>query len=343
MSNFTQIQQESFVEERKQVTLPQKEYQKHINFGIKKENRIHIKVQFQAQIINCKHNRLPDNLYSQVDVTRIINNNVILAVNNNKQLEKVRSCIKASWRDKVLYLQFFIAEFEKKKEVQIVKEVDNTRIIELEAENERLRILIEKIRSEVITQRIQEVNNEAEGWKRKFQEINHDYSETQEKLMNAEIELEALKKQKIVTTNKFRFKCQIVSIWYQTQCMSSLKSLIKIKNNLEMQTPEPQTIQYKFRSRSRDTSKLKLMARSTTDSSSSSSNSSSSSSSSSSGSSSGSSSSSGCHFHYQIGDKIDKYLITQYLCSGTFGIVLEVIDELANTYAVKVIRLIFRS
>lgn len=41
-------------------------------------------------------------------------------------------------------------------------------------------------------------------WKRKFQEVNHDYNEAQEKLMNVEIELEALKKEKArVLINKY--------------------------------------------------------------------------------------------------------------------------------------------
>lgn len=85
---------------------------------------------------------------------------------------------------------------------------------------------------------------------------------------------------------------------------------------------------------------------STTESSSSSSSSSSNSSSESSShisSTSSSSCSSGCQFIYKIGEKLDKYVITKYLSSGTFGMVLEVIDELGIPYAVKVIRLIFRS
>ncbi|CAD8095679.1 unnamed protein product [Paramecium sonneborni] len=36
-------------------------------------------------------------------------------------------------------------------------------------------------------------------------------------------------------------------------------------------------------------------------------------------------------------------MITKYLSQGTFGMVLEVTDDLGMAYAVKVIRLIFRS
>lgn len=86
-----------------------------------------------------------------------------------------------------------------------------------------------------------------------------------------------------------------------------------------------------------------MIIHSTTESSSSSSSSSSSENSSDKSSSSSSSYSSGCQFIYEIGEKLDKYVVTKYLSSGTFGMVLEVTDELGLPYAVKVIRLIFRS
>lgn len=35
----------------------------HINFGIRKENKIHIKVKYYLQIINYNHNLYLDNLY----------------------------------------------------------------------------------------------------------------------------------------------------------------------------------------------------------------------------------------------------------------------------------------
>ncbi|CAD8201190.1 unnamed protein product [Paramecium octaurelia] len=103
-----------------------------------------------------------------------------------------------------------------------------------------------------------------------------------------------------------------------------------------MQTQETLTNQYRHRSRSRNTSKLKLIMNSTTESSSSSSSSSSESSNDQSSSSS-SSCSSGCQFLYEIGEKLDKYVITKYLSSGTFGMVLEVTDELGIPYAVKIL------
>ncbi|CAD8095677.1 unnamed protein product [Paramecium sonneborni] len=217
MSNFTTFRQESEVQERKQVTLPQTQYTtmysrserpQGYQFWHKKgkQNSYQSKVlsthyQMQtsfnpgqsiqlggcAQNIQCGSNTQSCCPPQQQAVVR-------LGVVSKEEIE-------APWRDEVLYLQQLIAELEKKKTVEVVKEFDNTRVHELEDENERLRLLIQQTQSETVTQRITEVNNEAEVWKRKFQEINHDYSETQEKLMNAEIELEALKKQKIVTSS----------------------------------------------------------------------------------------------------------------------------------------------
>ncbi|CAD8190997.1 unnamed protein product [Paramecium pentaurelia] len=217
MSNFTTIRQESTVQERKQVTLPQTQYTttylkserpEAYQFWHKKgkQNSYQSKVlstHYQMQTsfnpgqsiqlggcasnIQCGSNAQNCCPPQQQAVVR-------LGVVSREEIE-------APWRDEVLYLQSLIAELEKKKTVEVVKEMDNTRVYELEQENERLRLLIHQTQSETVTQRITEVNNEAEVWKRKFQEINHDYSETQEKLMNAEIELEALKKQKIVTSS----------------------------------------------------------------------------------------------------------------------------------------------
>ncbi|CAD8195273.1 unnamed protein product [Paramecium octaurelia] len=217
MSNFTTIRQESTVQERKQVTLPQTQYTttylkserpEAYQFWHKKgkQNSYQSKVlstHYQMQTsfnpgqsiqlggcasnIQCGSNAQSCCPPQQQAVVR-------LGVVSREEIE-------APWRDEVLYLQKLIAELEKKKTVEVVKEMDNTRVHELEQENERLRLLIQQTQSETVTQRITEVNNEAEVWKRKFQEINHDYNETQEKLMNAEIELEALKKQKIVTSS----------------------------------------------------------------------------------------------------------------------------------------------
>jgi len=39
-----------------------------------------------------------------------------------------RDEIEAPWREECLYLQSVVEELEKKKEVQVVKEVDNTRV-----------------------------------------------------------------------------------------------------------------------------------------------------------------------------------------------------------------------
>ncbi|CAD8096564.1 unnamed protein product [Paramecium sonneborni] len=217
MSNFTTIRQESNVQERKQVTLPQTQYTttylrserpEAYQFWHKKGKQN----SYQSKVLSTHYQMQTSfNPGQSIQIGGGCTQNIQCGSNAQSccppQQQAVvrlgvvsREEIEAPWRDEVLYLQQLIAEFEKKKTVEVVKEIDNTRVLELEHENERLRLLIQQTQSETVTQRITEVNNEAEVWKRKFQEINHDYSETQEKLMNAEIELEALKKQKIVTS-----------------------------------------------------------------------------------------------------------------------------------------------
>ncbi|CAD8066294.1 unnamed protein product [Paramecium primaurelia] len=217
MSNFTTIRQESTVQERKQVTLPQTQYTttylkserpEAYQFWHKKGKQN----SYQSKVLSTHYQMQTSFNPGQSIQLGGCASNIQCGSNTQNccppQQQAVvrlgvvsREEIEAPWRDEVLYLQQLIAELEKKKTVEVVKEMDNTRVNELEQENERLRLLIQQTQSETVTQRITEVNNEAEVWKRKFQEINHDYSETQEKLMNAEIELEALKKQKIVTSS----------------------------------------------------------------------------------------------------------------------------------------------
>ncbi|CAD8054409.1 unnamed protein product [Paramecium primaurelia] len=244
MSNYTTIRHESFVEEQKQVTLPQTQY-------TTKYTRSERPQTYQFWHKKGKQNSYSSRVLStnyQLQAQQIPGQSILLGgcgqtqqcctpcgqSSCGPQQQAVvrlgvvsREEIEAPWRDEVLYLQSLIAELEKKKEVQIVKEMDNTRVHELEDENERLRILIQQTKSEVITQRITEVNNEAEVWKKKFQEINHDYSETQEKLMNAEIELEALKKQKIVTTSSTVTKSVVKSSGSTVrQSVSGIKPIV---------------------------------------------------------------------------------------------------------------------
>lgn len=68
---------------------------------------------------------------------------------------------------------------------------------ELTEELNALRLRLSEMENQtVVTEQITYLNTEVEVWKKKFININHEFNECQEKLMMAEAELEALRKEK---------------------------------------------------------------------------------------------------------------------------------------------------
>ncbi|CAD8148427.1 unnamed protein product [Paramecium pentaurelia] len=154
-----------------------------------------------CSVINPGQSFQINNVGSGISHSQVDNNNEFQCCTKQQMVVSVvivsREEIEQPWREECLYLQSVIKELEKKKEIKVVKEIDYARIKELEEENHHLQLELQQAQeSTLITERVTQNNSEVEVWKRKFQEVNHDYNEAQEKLMNVEIELEALKKEK---------------------------------------------------------------------------------------------------------------------------------------------------